>query len=218
MGGLSAIHAKLIGDIIDVLNKRVEVMQRFQNKTVTLAEATRAKQFENFRAGHQEQSDGKTRRVHELTFTIPPEEGLFRGWVQVLATNFAVDLPGVRTSGGSISVQLIHSGSGVVFDKKEKPMEFSHIRRLADYTYRIADGTKEGGGNLGGDDDNKQYIGLSPYATWTLRIKADANPGLDLSAVKEIRLTFAGRYYPLLMARETMATEGASAAEALEEV
>ena len=58
---------------------------------------------------------------------------------------------------------------------------------------RIVDGVKQGGGNLGGDADNRQ-IGLSPYATWTIRIKADANPGLDLSAVREINLTFAGKY------------------------
>jgi|GEM_PF-2698231 len=217
MGGLSALHSKLIGDVLDALNERVTVRQSFQNKIVTLTEAARPGQFASFRAGHQEQTaGGSSTKVHELTFTVPHEERLFGGWWQVLATNFTIALPGVRTERGSILVQLIHSGSVVVDNNKGVAVPFSHIRRLADYSYRIADGVREGGGNLGGDADNKQYIGLSPYATWTIRIKAENNPGLDLSAVREITLTFAGKYYPSLRGAGNPATEEAETAEVIE--
>jgi hypothetical protein len=85
---------------------------------------------------------------------------------------------------------------------------------LADYSYEIATGTRLGGGNLGGDSDNKQYIGLSPYSTWTIRVKADHNPGLDLSAVKEIKLTFSGKYYPTLRGASLQGAEASPALDA----
>ncbi len=219
MAGLSALHAKLMGDILDLLNNRVAVMQPFQQQTLTLAEASRSGQFAAFRQGYDERKeDGTQRRVHELTFSISPEDGLFQGWVQVLATNFTIALPGVRTANaaGTVSVQLIHSGSSVIYGQNGKPMEFSHARRLADYSYRIADGVRVGGGSLGGDGDNREYIGLSPYATWTIRLRSDAtsNPGLDLSAVREIQLTFSGKYFPSLRAKvEQAAAEPATIEE-----
>lgn len=60
----------------------------------------------------------------------------------------------------------------------------------------VADGRYESGGNLGGDKD--EYVGLSPFTTWTLSLRdsrkeGSENPGLDLSAVSEIVLRFSGR-------------------------
>ncbi len=196
LAGLTAVHTQLKSDILNVLNQRTTPMQTFDKRSVVLSESTRPLQFERFRAGYRNE---RNEAVHDLTFSIPIDAAEFQNsWAQVLAVNFSVEIPGIITSNGGVSVRLLHSGRAILRDQKGATMEFSHVYRLGEYSFETATGRRIGGGNLGGDSDNKQYIGLSPFTAWTLRLKADHNPGLNLRQVKEITINFGGKYYPVL--------------------
>jgi hypothetical protein len=122
----------------------------------------------------------------------------FAGWYQIIATNFTISIPGAVTESGDLDVNLLPSGRARFLDSSGvKTAEYSHEPTQQDFKYAIATGAAIGGGSLGGDANNPDLIGVSPCTRWTVEVVASFNPGLDLSKVAEIDVTFSGLYFPL---------------------
>jgi hypothetical protein len=73
---------------------------------------------------------------------------------------------------------------------------FSHSEVTALYTYELSSGKPVAGGSLGGEKD--EYVGVSPFGSWTLELPEPFNPGLDLSHVREVTIRFSGRVLPMV--------------------
>lgn len=194
IAGLARAHAQIREDIINEKEQVMGIRERFQDVEVVLQAEDRADSFVTFKKGHL---TPKGNKVHDLTFAIQMGDQRFRsGRWQVLSTFFAVSVAGFRTNNQSLDVRLIHNGRVEIEDKDGGRMSFVHESVISDYVYELVDGEEvyKGGGSLGGDALNEEIIGLSPFATWTVRIVERDNPGLMLDDVASISIKFSGRY------------------------
>lgn len=183
---LDAINTQISEAITDKMNTTTVKAQPFQNIGVTISAVDRADQFAGFR---QVATNAQNEPAYLLSFSITPDEPAFSNMAQVLASSFTISLPNATTTSGVIDIDLIHSGRAQLLDQQGSPWEFSHLSTLADYHIG-----QQAGGDLSGGD---QYIGLSPFTAWTLQLLANNNPGLDLSQVSEVTISFSGYYYPM---------------------
>ena len=181
---LASFHTRIEQNMLDFMKGNVTPLQPFENLKVTIDSQSRPQQFDAFR---------KTGRI---TFAASPNEPDSLGLAVVMATGFSVRMDGVKTSNNSLYTILRHSGRSQFLDQSGKSITFVHEVRMAFYKAQVDDGTYQAGGSLGGDDG--KYIGVSPFTAWNLHLPRNDNPGLDLSAVDSITLTFKGRCYPLL--------------------
>jgi hypothetical protein len=111
---------------------------------------------------------------------------------------------------------VVHRGDGSVRAENNEIATFRHERRPARanaYVLHSADQPAEAfANNLKGADDapDAQFIGVSPFATWTLRL--DDPVAIDQSEVSAIELHFGGVGYVLeahlpLLSRHTFAAD-----------
>jgi cell division septum initiation protein DivIVA len=131
-----------------------------------------------------------TEHTHELPFSVPLDS--LPGLYQVTATAFTIAVPGFATTNNQIMIRLRHSGYAPFLDMNGKTVEFSHNQVEVYYAYSVdkqGNSTYVGGGAL--SDTN--YIGLSPCTSWLLSIREAENPGLDLSKVTQVLLSFSGK-------------------------
>jgi len=131
-----------------------------------------------------------TEGTHELPFSVPLDS--LPGLYQVTATAFTIAVPGFATTNNQIMIRLRHSGYAPFLDMNGKTVEFSHNQVEVYYAYSVdkqGNSTYVGGGAL--SDTN--YIGLSPCTSWLLSIRDAENPGLDLSKVTQVLLSFSGK-------------------------
>lgn len=131
--------------------------------------------------------DGGT---HQLTFSVPL--GTLPGLYQVTATDFSILLTGAKTTDNHLMIRLQHSGCAQFQDSAGGTITFSHNPIDVYYAYAIDTNgniTVIGGGSL----SSSAYIGLSPSTCWTLTMRADENPGLDLSRLTQIAVNYAGK-------------------------
>lgn len=158
-------------------------VQPFENIQFTLREAEMPTEF------------GQFRETGRLTFAVPITDQRFLGLAQVIATSFTIAIPGAVTGNNELYAILRHNGSAAFLDVNGNEFDFSHSEVTALYKYGLQSGKYIAGGNLGGDND--EYIGLSPFATWTIELPARFNPGLALGAADEISIAFSGRALPM---------------------
>jgi hypothetical protein len=182
---LAILHTDLQGDIIDLMNARGKPIQPFRNIEIVLKESDMPAAFELFRTSGR------------LSFSVPATDPRFLGLAQAIATRFAVAVPGARTQNGTLYSLLRHNGRATFMTVDGREQVFSHSQVTALYTYKISSGEYVAGGNLGGEKD--EYIGLSPFASWTLELPEMVNPGLSLDQVTEVKIRFSGRALPKRM-------------------
>lgn len=180
---LSAYHTDLSGKIFDLLNARGKPAQPFKNIKIVLKRAELPNEFSSFE------------KRSKLTFSLPVTSAQFEGLAQVIATEFTIEIKSASTGNDMLYVLLTSNGKAPFLDVDGKEFVFSHSAVTALYKYRIGSGEYIAGGKLGGDND--EYIGLSPFTTWTIEIPSKFNPGLKLDAVDEIVLSFSGRGLPM---------------------
>jgi len=180
---LSAYHVDLSGKILDLLNARGKPVQPFKKAQVILKRADLPNAFERLRS--------KSR----LSFSIPLSGPHLDGLAQAIATDFTVELKNAHTNDDKIYILMTSSGRAPFLDINGKEFIFSHAPVTALYEYQISSGECLAGGKLGGDDG--EYIGLSPFTTWTLELPAKFNHGLKLDDVDEIVINFSGRALPM---------------------
>ncbi len=180
---MSAFHADLKGKITDLLNARGKPVQPFKNIKIVLKRTELPNEFKSF----QERS--------KLSFSIPITSNEFMGLGQVIATNFTIEIKNASTDNDQLYVLLTSSGRAPFLNLDGHEFVFSHSAVTALYKYHITTGEYIAGGMLGGDND--EYIGLSPFTTWTIEIPSKFNPGLNLGTVNEIVLSFSGRGLPM---------------------
>lgn len=182
---LAVFHTDLQGDIIDLMNARGKPTQPFRNVEIVLRESDMPAAFELFRASRR------------LSFSVPVTDSRFLGLAQAIATRFAVAIPGASTQNGTLYSLLRHNGQATFMTADGREQVFSHSQVTALYTYKISSGEYVAGGSLGGEKD--EYIGLSPFACWTLELPDRVNPGLSLDQVTEVTIRFSGRALPRMM-------------------
>jgi hypothetical protein len=195
---LAITQSTLDADTMDFVNSTQTPRQPFSDFVVTPNQSDYAQQFTDLVTGYADPEDS-SQTIHQISFSVQPDA--FAGHYQVIANNFKISIPGATTDGGSIDVSLIHSGRALVMDSQSNVQEFTHEPIFADYTYNTGTGVSTEGGALGGDPNNPEYIGVSPFTTWTVEIVESQNSGgenygLDLSSVNQIEITFSGQCYP----------------------
>jgi hypothetical protein len=192
-------HALSMGDIASAIGKITTTLPSFINNSngprdpfaalsITLSAAPAgsyspgADPFARFITG--------TERTHELPFSVRLDS--LPGLYQVTATAFTIAVPGFATTNNQIMVRLRHSGYAPFLDANGKTVEFTHNQVEVYYAYSVdkqGNSTYVGGGAL--SDTN--YIGLSPCTSWQLSIREAENPGLDLSKVTQVLVSFSGK-------------------------
>ncbi len=137
-------------------------------------------------------------RSRKLVFSISPHHPEFLNQYQVLVTDVAIVLPGLAPKSGMLTISLEHAGTEVQVGtmqvngaRSEFIVPFVHQRRQVPYTIDYANPASRRGGRIGDDD----FVGLSPFATWTLDFAFDGNDWLDLAGLKSVQLVFRGSYY-----------------------
>ncbi|MES2776908.1 MAG: hypothetical protein V4722_22215 [Bacteroidota bacterium] len=191
---MATAHASLKGEIIDKKNTILGLKEKFSGSVITITAKDYPAEFEKFRSIRL---TPKGNKVHDLTFSLLPDNTAFGShrW-QVLANTYSISIPGAVTTNKKLDTRLVHNGQVQVLNMSGKAMPFSHSSVLSNYEYDFSNGSDvyKSGGSLGGDELNKDIIGLSPFAAWTVRIVADDNPGLNLDKVDQVVLSFSGVY------------------------
>ncbi|MGZ8218117.1 hypothetical protein [Methylomagnum sp.] len=188
--GLSEMHNRLKAKIIDWINNYSQPNQPLNDIRILLTPKFRELQF---RAMQQ---------TGTITFQITPDDNAFLGWANVLLTNFKVILHGVSPSENkNIYVQLTHNGRVCTMDPLGVRTDYTHRRVLSIYEYTITNGNlvTVAGGSLGGDGTggNPNRIALSPFASFTINIPPKYNPGIDISDLGGIEISFSGYASPM---------------------
>jgi hypothetical protein len=154
---------------------------------LTLSLQTHPEDFKRFLKG-----DGSGN--HVLTFTPTEDEPAFKhGYAELYVDDVKVEIPGIESKDKTFTVILIHSGKSLIRDANRDAHYYTHRPRSTNITWGKL-GNTPAGNLLGGDE--KQYAYLSPYAVWSLRLNAADNSGLNLTKVKQVKVTFSGLFYP----------------------
>jgi hypothetical protein len=191
IAALSMSHGDLLRDIENYFNDtNTNPQQRFHNAAAQFDSGGYGPQIAEFKTGRVNSAG---QRAHYFGFALPL--GHFPNWHQVVANKFTISIPQAKTNNGVLDIDLIHSGRARFRDGNLNTVEYTHRTTLQDYSYNINDGSWSGGGDLGGGEANPESISVSPCTTWMLIVSEAANPGLDLSGVSRIVVTFDGRYY-----------------------
>jgi len=192
VGELATSFGTIMQSVGNLLDTTDTPRQPFNGITFTFDAGDYPAQFQSFQQGVANGSDVS----HSLTISIPVNSPSFAGWYQIIAQSFTISVTGATTTSGDLDVDLKHSGRALFLDKTGATVEFSHEPTVQDYKYNIAGGTSVGGGALGGDANNLNIIGVSPCTTWTVEVVASNNPGLVMSNVSQVAITFSGLYFP----------------------
>jgi hypothetical protein len=200
MADLNSIHLRLTNDTLGHIGKVVSKDQTLQDFTHTFSDNKsdgRADQFNEFR------------KTGKFTFSLPIDDPSYIGWYGVRMTKFKITIPGAVTSAdkNQLLAHLWHHGNANLLDAQGKRLVFAHGQVMSAYEYYIEKDSSGGqrevykaGGELGDADGAlSERIALSPFATWTIELLEKFNPGLDLSAVHTMTLSFSGFALPIPM-------------------
>jgi hypothetical protein len=124
-----------------------------------------------------------------ITFSISLDNPSFQArnnYATIALRGIRIRLPGARSDNGFVGLKLTHHGHAIFIDPDGRELEFSHPPVAISMTAALqqAPGTPVPANLL---IDNQ--AALSPFAVWTLGVD-DHEPGLDLSDVHTIVLTF----------------------------
>ncbi len=135
-----------------------------------------------------------------FSFVITGAEEQLAPMSKVHMTNVKVWLPGVKVKSGHLRVWLKRYGTSKVYDQSGNPWTFTHGARTMMYEY-----ANENSGvskqyhettRIEIDEQNGDYVALSPIGPWTLSVSKKYNPGLDTRKVKAIYLQMAYTFLP----------------------
>ena len=179
---LSDYHVQLKQDVIDQMNdsKYSGPRQEFNDIVVELNSDDLKSNFDQFT------------QTGKLTFEIPMDFEGFSGFAQIIATNFKIQVHGIKASDDRVYVKLKHNGMAQFLNTAGEYFLFSHDPQHVFYAYAPSSGKVIAGGDLGGNGD--EYVGLSPFTSWSLEIPTDPkfNKDIDFSEVTGITISFSG--------------------------
>ncbi len=189
MADIASAFSDIQTALPDFINNSNGPQQPFESLDVTLQPAAtgvysdaKDDPFQTFIAGNN--------GVHELPFSVPLN--VLPGLYQVTASDFTITAPGFSTTNGQLMLRLRHSGYAPFLDATGATVEFSHDSIEVYYSYEL-----DGSGNPkqlgGGSLSSTNYIGVSPCTSWLLTVRETENPGLDISRIATINLSFAGK-------------------------
>ena len=126
-----------------------------------------------------------------VTLEVTPEGTTtsLRGWA-IAVDEVLVSLPGAKVDDDVLYVLLTHHGDGSVRDDEGTWRNVEFRPRKVGCEFDL-DGTVIGRRGLLVDPEVKGSA-LTPYGHWTLEVREEDNPGLDLSEVNAIHIGFRG--------------------------
>jgi hypothetical protein len=176
---LASAQETIITAVIDAQNRIQNVEGPFIGASVVLSAADQSytSAFATFKSTGQ------------ITFAVTPDLPAFTGYANTRLTSFEAKVHGATTTGNQLVVKLTHSGRALFVTTSGDNQVFSHAPLALNYKYDTTSGDQDAYSEL-----TNELIGLSPFTTWTLSISKDPkiNPGVDLSKVDQITVTFAG--------------------------
>jgi len=144
-------------------------------------------------------ADGESKN-HVLNFRIDPKNKYYLGaqgnWSEIYLISAKVFIPGAKTDDGFISFTLKHMGNSTFYTSGKKVVSFSHHPVLKTLVYDSASNSYNpkyefngltGSYLVGG---KRPYVGVSPFADWSIEVPDVLNPGLSLKEVTKIELWF----------------------------
>jgi hypothetical protein len=190
---LRVAHSLVQSDTVGLRSRRASgpgQMHRWE--TVDLKAITARTMFTRFLAGTPVNEGGVADHVHQLTFSLTPENApqIWR-WPAIGITGLRVRLGGTTSTDGMLQYALVHSGSVIVCSPDQQKHRFIHDSRIYRLAYDIRSGVEAAGEQVASEVDS---LAVSPFATWTLIIKRSSNSGLSLSKVADAQFSLIGNY------------------------
>ena len=198
---LSRIHADMTVKLKNSLNASENPVQPFKNVTFIFNEASFPEQFEAL-------------REHGTAFfPLTLDNKLIRekiaGKAHMMVSDCHIQLPGARHTAGIIHIEYTHSGHSTFLDSHGERYDFVHNKSHGFYEYEVTpeQGStvdvepkeligNESGGAVG-DGNSRIMPGL--LSVWSIEVPLEdrsgftLNEGVDLSQVKKIVMTLAGK-------------------------
>ncbi|GAB4194921.1 MAG: hypothetical protein Tsb002_26920 [Wenzhouxiangellaceae bacterium] len=115
----------------------------------------------------------------------------------IIARRFELAFPDIEGGKNVLYINLVHSGRAVMNNNSDLTAPgavrvFSHRPRVKLYKIDYGDKDNTAGGNFG--EGGQGYIGLSPFSNWRIDFDLKGNEWLDLTQIKTVVLTLAGRF------------------------
>ncbi|GES63467.1 hypothetical protein NFIA_003630 [Aspergillus terreus] len=128
----------------------------------------------------------------------PPSTFSHMADIRVTAVRFF--LPGAVTMNEKdklLQLSITHPGTEKIMDRMENTMTFTHAPLTVQFTYASQtlkyDGPGTSDGTMGSATED-DYSLVGPFTTWRIEIRAEDNPGLDLSKITEAYMEFDCQY------------------------
>ncbi|XP_035677638.1 uncharacterized protein LOC118416593 [Branchiostoma floridae] len=130
----------------------------------------------------------------ELPFVISGAEALLAPMTHVHMTDVKAWIPGVRTEDRRVKVWLKRYGTSLVYDQQGGMWTFTHAPRTMLFHYNTDSLQVYSKADI--HQPSSDYVTLSPIGPWTLAVPREHNPGVDVTAVREIRLQLTLTFLP----------------------
>ena len=152
--------------------------------------------------------------VHSVSIAVnvvnahtPSAASAFAAWANPRISTARPWIYGAKTTGGSLTVNLLHEGAEAFADSTNHLTWFTHSSISATFTFTIKDHTitrdADGFGAVqagtGGYYQKSDFAPPGPFAMWKIILDPDFNTGLDVSGVDSIELEFRGAGYSFSM-------------------
>jgi hypothetical protein len=136
-----------------------------------------------------------TKLSEGIAFTIAPafrtttkDQSPFYGMADVRITRVRVWVEGARTSDNELTVLLTQLGQETIVNLQNQALEFVHSEVGTRLVYDLNSKLVRSGGDIRLPES--KYAAVGPFGTWVVKVLTRDNRGLDLSAVKEVRVEF----------------------------
>lgn len=132
-----------------------------------------------------------------VTFAVPSDPNVdpFRNWYAVQTVGIAISDTDGRPLRRELELVFENQGRSLVFDEHREQRVFTHLARIRGVYRQDAQGNVLSAGDV--LDDDRRFLGVSPYGPW--RIRMAAGRGLRLRDLDRVALIFRmrGRVAPL---------------------
>jgi hypothetical protein len=189
---LQTEHNNVHRQIITHLNSRNRGRHKAdQEDAFVLKKSTHPLEFERFLKTQD--------NTNSLVFTINPTQTAFnlKDNCEIYVDTVRVGLNNVTSKDDELRIKIVHLGNPIFFNYQNERVEYTHSQTGASMTWDIQNKqfkVQKIERNLTDEDDD--YLGVSPFASWRLLLQNDG--GVDLSQLTEIKIGFGYTYVAVI--------------------
>jgi len=189
---LQTEHNNVHRQIITHLNSRNRGRHKAdQEDAFVLNKSTHPLEFERFLKTQD--------NANVLVFTINPQQTAFnlKDNCEIYADTVRVRLENVTSKDNELRIKIVHMGNPIFFNYQNQKVEYTHGQTGASMTWDIQSKqfkVQKIERNLTDEDDD--YLGVSPFASWRLVLQNDGS--VDLSKLTEIKIGFGYTYVAII--------------------